>query len=55
MDYCMEKKGLSVRQARRMVYGRNEWWEFVRGNAWDIAQDEPLTVTRYYSCGLSQV
>ena len=29
--------GLDVRQARRMVYDRNEWWRFMRRNAWGIA------------------
>ena len=29
---CLKKKGLDVGQARRMVYGRNEWLWFVRGN-----------------------
>ena len=35
---CLKKRGFDVRQARRMVQDRNEWWEFVRGNAWGIAQ-----------------
>ena len=30
---CLKKRGLNVRQARRMVQDRNEWWGFVRGNA----------------------
>ena len=35
---CLRKRGLDVRQARRMVQDRSEWWGFVRGNAWGIAQ-----------------
>ena len=31
---CLRKRGLDVRQARRMVQDSNEWWEFVR-------EDEP--------------
>ena len=34
---CLKKKGLDVRQARRMVQGRSEWWQFVRGDAWGVA------------------
>ena len=28
-----KKRGLDVRQARKMVLDRNEWWVFLRGNA----------------------
>ena len=35
---CLRKGGLDVRHANRMVQNRSEWWGFVRGNAWDIAQ-----------------
>ena len=35
---CSKKRGLDVRQARRMVPDRSEWQGFVRGNAWDIAR-----------------
>ena len=35
---CSRKIGLDVRQARRIVQDRNEWPEFVRGNAWGVAQ-----------------
>ena len=35
---CLKKRGLNVQQARRMVYDRNEWREFLRGNAWVIAR-----------------
>ena len=34
---CLKKRGLAVRRARKMVLDRNEWWRFVRGNAWGIA------------------
>ena len=33
-DY-LKKRGLDVRQARRMVNDRSEWLSFVRVNAWD--------------------
>ena len=35
---CLRKRGLYVRQARRMVQDRSEWWGFVRGNAWGITR-----------------
>ena len=35
---CLRKRGLDVRQARRMVQDRSEWRGFVRGNAWGVAQ-----------------
>ena len=35
---CFKKRGLDVRQARRMVEDMSEWWGFVRGNAWDVAR-----------------
>ena len=28
---CLRKRGLYVRQARRMVQDRSEWWGFGRG------------------------
>ena len=34
---CLRKRGLDVRQARRMVQNRSEWRGFVRGNAWGVA------------------
>ena len=34
---CLSERGLDVMQPRRMVQDRNEWWWFVRGNAWGIA------------------
>ena len=36
---CLKKRGLDVRQARRMVYNRNKWWGFVRGNAEGLTFD----------------
>ena len=30
---CLKKRGLDVRQARRMVHNRSVWQGFVRGNA----------------------
>ena len=35
---CLRKRGLDVKQARRMVQDGCEWRGFVRGNAWGIAQ-----------------
>ena len=35
---CLKKRGLDVRQTRKMVQDKSEWWGFVRGNAWGIAQ-----------------
>ena len=44
------KRGLDVRQARRVVEDRSEWRGFVRGNAWGVARgDEPLTLTRCHN------
>ena len=32
---CLKKRGMDVRQARRMVQDRSEWWGFVTlGIAW---------------------
>ena len=33
-----KKKGRDVRQEKRMLHDRNEWWGCVRGNAWGVAQ-----------------
>ena len=38
MKECLRKRGLDVRQAKRMVQDKSEWQEFVRGNAWGIAR-----------------
>ena len=35
---CLKKRGLDVWQARGMVLDRSEWWGFVKGDAWGIAQ-----------------
>ena len=35
---CLNKRGLDVRQERRMVQDRSEWQGFVSGNAWGVAQ-----------------
>ena len=35
---CLSKRGLDVRKARRMAQDRSEWWGFVRGNVWSVAQ-----------------
>ena len=37
MKECLKKRGLDVRQARRMVQDRSEWRGFVGGSAWGIA------------------
>ena len=38
MKECLKKRGLDVRQARKMVQFRDEWRGFVRRNAWDVAR-----------------
>ena len=35
---CLKKRGLDVRQAKRMVHDGCEWRGFLRGNAWDVAR-----------------
>ena len=35
---CLKKRGLDVRQARKMVHDRSVLRGFVRGNAWGIAR-----------------
>ena len=35
---CYRKRGLDVRQARRMGQDRSEWRGFVRGSAWDVTR-----------------
>ena len=34
----LKKRGLDVRQAKRMVHDRSEWRGFVRGNTWGVAR-----------------
>ena len=38
MNDCKKKRALNVGRARMMVYDRNEWRGFVRGNALDTAR-----------------
>ena len=38
MKDCLRKRGLDVKQTRRMVQDRREWQGFVRGSAWGIAR-----------------
>ena len=35
---CLKKRGLDVRQVRRMVQDMSVWRGFVRGNAWGVAR-----------------
>ena len=37
MEYLRER-GLDVRQATKLVLDKNQWREYVRGNAWGVAQ-----------------
>ena len=37
MNGCLKKRRFNVEQASRMVYDRNEWREFVKGNPLCIA------------------
>ena len=37
MKDSLEKRGLDIRQARRMVHDRSVWQRFVMGNAWGVA------------------
>ena len=47
------KRGLDVRQARKMVQDRCRWRGFVRGDCMGHnPEDEPLTLMRCHSCGL---
>ena len=34
----LKKRGLDIRQARRLVQDRSKWRGFVRENAWGIAR-----------------
>ena len=38
VEDCLKKRGLDVRQARRMLHDRSELQQCLRGNAWDVAQ-----------------
>ena len=44
MKECLRKRGLDVRQARRVVQGKSKSWGLVRG-----------TLTRCQNCGLSEL
>ena len=35
---CLKKRGLDVRQARRIVHDRSVWWGFVKRNVWGVAR-----------------
>ena len=35
---CLKKRGLDIRQARRMVHDKSVRRGFVRGNAWGVAR-----------------
>ena len=44
---CLRKRGLDVRQVRRMVQNRSEWGEVCEGECMECSPgDEPLTLTR---------
>ena len=38
VKYCLNKRSLDFRQARRMVHDRSICRWFVRGNAWGVAR-----------------
>ena len=38
VNNCLQKRALDVGQTRRMLYDRNEWPVFVKGNVWGIAR-----------------
>ena len=35
---CLRKRGLDMREARRMVWGRSKWRGNMKENAWGIAR-----------------
>ena len=35
---CLKKRGLDVRQTKKMVHDSNVWWGFVKRNAWSVAR-----------------
>ena len=43
-----KKKGLDVRQARRMVHDRSEWWGFVRENTIVVSCHETLEWWKWF-------
>ena len=53
---CLRNKGLDVRQARRMVQDRSECWAVYEGACMGHNPgDEPRTLKRCHSCGLSKL
>ena len=55
MKHSLKKRGLDVRQARRMVHDRNVWHGFVRGEYMGCSLgDESLTLMIYYNCEMLQ-
>ena len=48
MNDCLKKGGLNVGQARKMVCGKDEWWDCL--GHW--SGDEPLNLTRCNGCRL---
>ena len=52
---CLRKRGLDVRQARKMVQDRSEWQGF-EGKCMGLSPwNEPLTLMRCHSYGLLQL
>ena len=51
---CLKKRGSDVRQARRMAHDGSVWQGFVRGKMGRSPGDQPLTLTRCYSCEIPQ-
>ena len=41
MKECLRKRGLDIRQAKRIEQDRSECLGFVMGNAWDVARGMP--------------
>ena len=53
---CLKKRGLDVRQTRRMVHNRSLWRGFMRGECMGRCPgDELQTFTRCHCCGFSQL
>ena len=38
VENLLKKRGLDVRQVRRMLLDRNVWWRFVRGYVWGVTR-----------------
>ena len=43
---CLKKRGMDVRETRRMVNYRSEWRGFLRGNMWGVARGINLRLRR---------